>query len=59
MLPRETGRTLSLSLCGAERGTLLLAPGTEPCSRAGMHWLPHLPVSHHQSHTFGHQKSAF
>lgn len=29
MLPGETGRTLSLSLCGAGRRTLVLGPGAD------------------------------
>lgn len=42
--------TLSLSLCGVESGTLLLASGTAPSSRAGMHQLPYLSSSHYQPH---------
>lgn len=41
---------LSLSLCGAESGTLLLASGTDPSSRAGMHQIPYLSSSHYQPH---------
>lgn len=40
--------TLSLSLCGAESVTLLLASGTDPSSRAGMHQIPYLSSSHYQ-----------
>lgn len=52
------GMTLSLSLCGAESGTLLLASGTDPSSRAGMHQISYLSFSHYvvSNHVFGHKK---
>lgn len=42
--------TMSLSLCGAQSGTLPLASGIESISRAGMHQPPYLSSSHCQPH---------